>query len=147
MIENRFTFEIKTKGNKAYTQWYDNGKPINSAETIVDLLNELADENQFSKEFIEQLQEELVLFKEAGANMSIDLNAQITALKQENEQLKQTIKEVLELLKEEVDLFSDKAIEHDIQAYIELGELDNKDAYYMAISTKKAIKLLKEVEE
>lgn len=46
MTEKRFTFEIKTKGNKAYTQWYDNGKPINSAETIVDLLNELVEEKQ-----------------------------------------------------------------------------------------------------
>ena len=61
----------------------------------------------------------------------------------ENEQLKQTIKEVTELLSEEVDLFSDKATEHDINAYVELKELDNKDAYYMAISTKKAIKMLK----
>jgi len=66
-------------------------------------------------------------------------------LKKENEQLKQSIKEVLKLLEEEVDLFSDKATEHEINAYIELRELDNKDAYYMAISTKKAIKLLKEM--
>ena len=61
----------------------------------------------------------------------------------ENKQLKQTMKEVAELLSEEVDLFSNKAIEHDICAYVELKELDNKDAYYMAISTKKAIKILK----
>ena len=66
-------------------------------------------------------------------------------LKKENRALKQVIKEVLKLLEEEVDLFSDKATEHDINAYIELRELDNKDAYYMAISTKKAIKLLKEM--
>ena len=65
------------------------------------------------------------------------------ALKEENEQLKQTIKEVTELLEEEVDLFSDKATEHDINAYVELKELDNKDAYYMATATKKAIKILK----
>ena len=64
-------------------------------------------------------------------------------LKKENEQLKQTMQEVAELLSEEVDLFSDKATEHDICAYVELKELDNKDAYYMAISTKKAIKMLK----
>ena len=62
---------------------------------------------------------------------------------EENEQLKQTMKEVAELLSEEVDLFSDKAIEHDINAYRELRELDNKDAYYMATATKKAIKMLK----
>ena len=61
----------------------------------------------------------------------------------ENEQLKSRIKEVTELLSEEVDLFSDKATEHDINAYVELKELDNKDAFYMATATKKAIKILK----
>ena len=65
----------------------------------------------------------------------------------EIEQLKSTIKDVVELLSEEVDLFSDKATEHDINAYVELKELDNKDAYYMAIATKKAIKMLKELQE
>ena len=64
-------------------------------------------------------------------------------LKKENEQLKQTIKSVYELLTIEIDVFSDKAIEHDLIAYRELQQLDNKDAYYMAISTKKAIKMLK----
>lgn len=71
----------------------------------------------------------------------------LNRLTEENEQFKSTIKDVVELLSEEVDLFSDKALEHDICAYIELQELDNKDAYYMAISTKKAIKMLKEVKE
>lgn len=64
----------------------------------------------------------------------------------ENEQLKSTIKEVTELLSDEVDLFSDKATEHDINAYVELKELDNKDAFYMATATKKAIKMLKELQ-
>lgn len=64
-------------------------------------------------------------------------------LEEENEQLKQTMHEVAELLSEEVDLFSDKAIEHDINAYMELIELDNKDAFYMAKATKTAIKMLK----
>ena len=49
-MTERFTFEIKTIGNKAYTQWYDNGKPINSAEYIVDLLNELSEENEQLKQ-------------------------------------------------------------------------------------------------
>lgn len=66
-------------------------------------------------------------------------------LSEENEQSKSIVKEVIELLSEEVDVFSDKATEHDINAYIELKELDNKDAYYMATATKKVIKLLKEV--
>ena len=54
---------------------------------------ELLEDNEKLKEFIEQLQEELVLFKKAGADMGNDLNAQITALKQENEQLKVRLKE------------------------------------------------------
>lgn len=68
-------------------------------------------------------------------------------LKKENKKLKSIIKEVTELLSEEVDLFSDKATEHDINAYVELNELDNKDAYYMATATKKAIKMLKELQK
>ena len=68
-------------------------------------------------------------------------------VKEKNEQLKSTIKEVTELLSEEVDLFSDKATEHDINAYVELRELDNKDAFYMATATKEAIKMLKELIE
>lgn len=53
-----------------------------------------------------------------------------------------TINKVCELLEEE-DIFSDEATEHDIKAYIELQEFDNKDAYYLACGIKKAIKLLK----
>ena len=74
---------------------------------------------------------------------TLRLENKLNELNDENEQLKSIIKEVAELLSEEVDLFSDKATEHDINAYVELKELDNKDAYYMAISTKKAIKMLK----
>ena len=73
------------------------------------------------------------------------LNEYVDVLK-ENEQLKSTIKEVTELLSDEVDLFSDKATEHDINAYMELKELDNKDAYYIATATKKAIRMLKELQ-
>lgn len=60
-------------------------------------------------------------------------------------ELKQTIRDVYEILCIDVDVFSDKATEHDINAYIELRELDNKDAYYMAKGTKKALELLKKV--
>ena len=76
-----------------------------------------------------------------------ELSTENRQLKKENEQLKSVIKEVTELLSEEVDLFSDKATEHDIIAYVELKELDNKDAYYMATTTKKAIRMLKELQE
>ena len=79
---------------------------------------------------------------EYGTNSLLDL---LNELAEENKTLKTRFKEVLKLLEEEVDLFSDKATEHDIQAYIELRELDNKDAYYMATATKKVIKLLKGV--
>ena len=71
----------------------------------------------------------------------------LNQLNDENEQLKSVIKEVTELLSDEVDLFSDKATEHDIIAYEELKELDNKDAFYMATATKEAIKMLKELQE
>ena len=75
-------------------------------------------------------------------NKIVDENNQ---LRKEKEQLKQTIKGVYEILSIDVDVFSDKATEHDINAYVELRELDNKDAYYIAKGTKKAIELLKKV--
>ena len=75
-------------------------------------------------------------------NKIVDENNQ---LRKEMEQLKQTIKGVYEILSIDVDVFSDKATKHDINAYIELRELDNKDAYYIAKGTKKAMELLKKV--
>jgi hypothetical protein len=101
------------------------------AQLFCDKLNELHEENQ-------ALKHRLAISKKANF---------VTALEEENKQLKSTMKEVAELLEEEVDLFSDKATEHDINAYVELKELDNKDAFYMATATKKAIKMLKELEE
>lgn len=101
------------------------------ADYILDTPNE-------SLDFIEMLGDCL------EAEEIVDL---LNYLNDENEQLKSTIKEVIELLSEEVDLFTDKATEHDINAYIELKELDNKDAFYMAIATKKSIKMLKELQE
>ena len=56
MTAKRFTFEIKTQGNKAYAQWYDNGNPINSAETLCGLLNELHEENHQLKRQIGNLE-------------------------------------------------------------------------------------------
>ena len=94
MTAKRFTMiYFETDGNLIFDETKHNGEWYNSAEClqdneIVELLNVLHEKTQSSKEFIEQLQEELVLFKEAGANMGIDLNTQITALKQENEQLR-----------------------------------------------------------
>lgn len=67
----------------------------------------------------------------------------LNQLTKENEKLRKTINEVIELLLEEVDLFSDKATEHDIIAYKEMNQFDNKDAYYMCTATKKAIEKLK----
>lgn len=67
MADKRFTFEIKTQGNKAYTQWYDNGKPINSAETLCELLNELVDENEQLRKEIEDLNWELSEIKKSEA--------------------------------------------------------------------------------
>lgn len=61
----------------------------------------------------------------------------------ETEELNKIMHDVAELLSEEADLFSDEAIEHDINAYIELRDFDNKDAFYMAKAIKKAIKMLK----
>lgn len=99
-----------------------------------EIKEELNDENQ-----------DLLTKKEDAEYELLYLKEKYEELFEENEQLKLVVKEVMELLSEEVDLFSDKAIEHDINAYIELKELDNKDAYYMATATKKAIKLLKRV--
>ena len=110
---------------------------------VVAMLNEgvmIAEEN-------EQLKKELHKIKVVNEMLSMDFANSEHELWKENEQLKSVIKEVSELLSDEVDLFSDKATEHDIIAYVELKELDNKDAFYMATATKKAIRMLKELQE
>ena len=91
---------------------------------------------------------EMVNFQDNGNDLSFhEVLSMLNALHEKNQSLKQGINEVKELLLEEVDVFSDKATEHDINAYIELKELDNKDAYYIATATKKSIKILKELSE
>lgn len=71
------------------------------------------------------------------------LYCKYSELKKENEELKKTIREVCKLLIKEVDIFSDEATENDLKAYGEMLQFDNKDAYYIAVATKKAIELLK----
>lgn len=110
---------------------YCNSKNLTLFECC-ELLNKITEENKLLKAKLEYHERHHKKWKsECLANIN------------ENEQLKQTIKYVAELLSEEVDLFSDKAIEHDVNAYMELKELDNKDAYYIAKATKTAIKMLK----
>lgn len=119
--------------------WYTLG-------ATVDLLNELLKENEQLKEECYGNLDGLETYKELYSHLSEKFNnleADYDDLRKENEQLKSVVKKVIELLSEEVDVFSDKATEHDINAYIELKELDNKDAYYMATATKEAIKLLR----
>lgn len=105
---------------------------INDAYALCRELNELYEENvQLRMEKNAYLQD-IEAYKEENTHLKI-----------ENQQLKYTSIEVAELLEEEVDLFSDKAVEHDIVAYRELQDLDNKDACWMATATKKSIKMLK----
>ena len=85
MTEKRFEMVITGADGSFHYLDKNTGEKITSTLELENKLNELHEENQSSKEFIEQLQQELVLFKKAGADMGIDLNAQITALKQENE--------------------------------------------------------------
>ena len=92
MTENkRFTFEIKTQDNRAYTQWYDNGKPINSAETIVGLLNGLSEQ----RDYFERKKEYFL------SKWSI-VNAENIQLRQENKELKQFKQQVFDLIDEKI---------------------------------------------
>ena len=59
---------------------------------VVNRLNELAEENKKQKDFINQLQEELVFFKTANVNV-------ILKLEEENEKLKQEVEEYKEAMK------------------------------------------------
>lgn len=165
--EKRFTLAYE-KGN-----WWavKDGDITLWKEEVVGLLNELNDKCEFleienealedgatkyaelyhkSLKENEQLKNEKESWKKSWIEEMEDQEEQskcILKLVKENEKLKSTVKEVLGLLSDEVDLFSDKATEHDINAYVELKELDNKDAFYMATATKKAIKMLKELQE
>ena len=120
----RIFFEIK-----------ETGEQIEGSHQIQKWINNLFNEN-------EQLKQQLA---EQGTQIDFlkDENTHMRNVLEENKQLKQSIKEVVELVSEEVDVFSEKATKHDIIAYRELNQLDNKDAYYMATATKKAIKILK----
>ena len=144
-MTKRFTY-VKNNSITQYQalpiQEIGKGKALH-CQGVVDKLNNLSDEN-------EQLKNEKESWKKSWIEEMEDQEEQskcILKLVKENEKLKSTVKEVLGLLSDEVDLFSDKATEHDINAYVELKELDNKDAFYMATATKKAIKMLKELQE
>ena len=102
------------------------------------------DENgrMLNKEVVKVLNEQQAIIRRDEMSIKT-MMSNMKKLEKENEQLRKTINEVIELLLEEVDLFSDKATEHDIIAYNEMNQFDNKDAYYMCISTKKAIQMLK----
>jgi len=107
-----------------------NGKTIKAEPYFIDTKEEYVDEVYFMIKGYPTMSDEQV----------VDL---LNEQEETIQRLKRTMKDVAELLSIEADLFSDKAIEHDINAYIELKEFDNKDAYYMAVSIKKAIKMLK----
>lgn len=129
MTEKRFQKRYIGKNNKVYDTWKE--MPITNELNSNSLLNVISHLNGLGEMIdvkIEQGRYCVRKYKE---------------LEEENEQLKSTTKKVIELLSEEVDVFSEKATEHDLNAYRELQQLDNKDAYYMATATKEAIKLLK----
>lgn len=132
MTEKRFTYDFVSVDCPMF---YDN-KEVIDYDDVVDCLNEQHETIQEKQHTINEMAKAIRIYDDG-----------YIGLNKKNEQLKSTIKEVIELLSDEVDLFSDKATEHDICAYVELKELDNKDAYYMAISTKKAIRMLKELRE
>lgn len=141
-VEDRFTIinnyenEIGVKENRSGDVLVLKHSDLNAQQFVAQLVVFLNDQNQA-----------IVDLYDGSKYWSDKATEKIKELQNENEQLKSTIKEVTELLSEEVDLFSDKATEHDINAYVELKELDNKDAYYMATATKKAIRMLKELQE
>lgn len=166
MTEKRFSLIKDTGTDECYSDnIYDNGTYIGAieggSEMICYLLNEqnetitkLKSELLSKDDLIQQLKnilEEDYYTKWKKTNLNYirvceelaEENRAYEKLSEENEKLKSTIKDVVGLLSEEVDVFSDKALEHDLIAYRELQQLDNKDAYYLATSTKKAIEILK----
>ena len=110
MTEKRFEMVITGADGSFHYLDKNTGEKITSTLELENKLNELHEENQSSKEFIEQLQQELVLFKKAGADMGIDLNAQITALKQENERLKRELQRIYDVatLNKAIDVLENK---------------------------------------
>ena len=102
-------------------------------EDIVDLLNEQQSIITGLNKQIEQL------------NLAIDdllSHTSCEKVKKENSDLRQNITIIKDLLSE-CDLFSDKATKHDIIAYKEMRQFDNKDAYCICTAIKKAIEKLK----
>ena len=102
-------------------------------EDIVDLLNEQQSIITGLNKQIEQL------------NLAIDdllSHTSCEEVKKDNSDLRQNITIIKDLLSE-CDLFSDKATKHDIIAYKEMRQFDNKDAYCICTAIKKAIEKLK----
>ena len=99
MTAKRFTFEIKTQGNKAYTQWYDNGKLINSAETLCGLLNGLHEEVQSQSIVIKGYQDRNEILNQQICDKNKILLKEIEInenLHDENNRIKQTIQDMME---------------------------------------------------
>ena len=104
----------------------EDGAMFNSE--VVKRLNSLTNENK-------QLMEKLDFFQKR----TIDLGEQLDYAKDENNELKDKLdnirKEVIN-----VDMFSDEALNHDIIAYREMQEFDNKDCYDIAWAIEKISK-------
>ena len=129
MSEKRFerwndhSCKVKDNQEDTFLNWGD----------IVDLLNEQQSIITGLNKQIEQL------------NLAIDdllSHTSCEEVKKENSDLRQNITIIKDLLSE-CDLFSDKATKHDIIAYKEMRQFDNKDAYCICTAIKKAIEKLK----
>ena len=171
MSEKRFekwndnSCKVKDNLENTLLNWEDVVKKLNEQELTIESLKEenkqLKKSEKINTDYAEQIVEEnqklriakndLRREKEQLQKENEQLHLAIEDLlthtscekvKKENSDLRQNITIIKDLLSE-CDLFSDKATKHDIIAYKEMRQFDNKDAYCICTAIKKAIEKLK----
>ena len=143
MSEKRFerwndhSCKVKDNQEDTFLNWGD----------VVDLLNEQQDTIGEQKIAIDELITDYKKLEKENEQLHLAIEDLLThtsceKVKKENSDLRQNITIIKDLLSE-CDLFSDKATKHDIIAYKEMRQFDNKDAYCICTAIKKAIEKLK----
>lgn len=126
----------------------EENKQLKKSEKInTDYAEQIVEENQKLRIAKNDLRREKEQLQKENEQLHLAIEDLLThtsceKVKKENSDLRQNITIIKDLLSE-CDLFSDKATKHDIIAYKEMRQFDNKDAYCICTAIKKAIEKLK----
>ena len=134
---NDYSCKVKDNQEDTLLNWEDVVKKLNDQQDTIGEQKIAIDELITDYKKLEKENEQLHLAIE-----DLLTHTSCEKVKKENSDLRQNITIIKDLLSE-CDLFSDKATKHDIIAYKEMRQFDNKDAYCICTAIKKAIEKLK----